>query len=180
MRLFMIRHGESINNLLKRYTGQSDVPLTELGREQAEAIRPVLADIPFGRVYSSDLSRAVDTQKLALPGFTAMQTPLLREIDVGSIAGLPIDTTGKLKRTDGENWEMVMERLKKFLSQLELDPCDYVAAFCHGGILKTMLELVLGTPYTKGNVINDNCNICVFEFDGIRWKLLVWNYGSKL
>ena len=50
MRLFMIRHGESINNLLKRYTGQSDVPLTELGREQAEAIRPVLADIPFGRV----------------------------------------------------------------------------------------------------------------------------------
>ena len=180
MRLFFVRHGESVNNLLKRYTGQSDVPLTELGRQQAEKIRPVLAGIPFERVYSSDLCRAVDTQKLALPGVTAIQTPLLREIDVGSIAGLPFDPTGKLKRTDGENWEMVAQRLKKFLSQLESDPCDYVAAFCHGGILKTMLELVLETPYTKGNVINDNCNICVFEFDGTRWKLLAWNYGCKV
>ena len=180
MKLLLIRHGESVNNLLKRYTGQSDVPLTALGRQQAEEIRPVLACIPFERVYSSDLCRAVDTQKLALPGFTAIQTPLLREIDVGSIAGLPFHPTAMAKRTDGENWEMVAQRLKKFLSQLESDPCGYVAAFCHGGILKTMLELVLETPYAKGNVINDNCNICVFEFDGTRWKLLAWNYGCKV
>ena len=117
---------------------------------------------------------------LYLIGGLYLLTPLLREIDVGSIAGLPIDPTGKLKRTDGETWEMVAQRLKKFLSQLESDPCDYAAAFCHGGVLKTMLELVLETPYAKSNVANGNCNICVFEFDGTRWKLLVWNYGSKV
>jgi len=180
MKLFLVRHGESINNLEKRYTGQSDVPLTALGRQQAMEIRPVLADIPFDRVYSSDLSRAVDTQKLALPGVEAVRTPLVREIDVGSIAGLPIDTTGKLKRTDGENWEMVGERLRRFLAQLEADPCDYVAVFAHGGILKTMLEFVLETPYNRRNVINENCCICVFEYAGEKWRLLSWNYGAKL
>ena len=89
MKVFFVRHGQSIANLQKIYAGQSDVPLTEKGREEAAAIAPILASISFDRVYSSDLSRAIETQQIALPGVEAdARSPLIREYDVGDIVGL--------------------------------------------------------------------------------------------
>ena len=87
MKLFLVRHGQTVTNLEQRWTGQMDVALTELGRQEAESIRPILEKFTFDKVFSSDLSRAVITQQLALPGYTAAQTPLLREFDVGTLAG---------------------------------------------------------------------------------------------
>ena len=89
MILFLVRHGQSVANVTKIYSGHNDVPLTEEGRAQAVALRPVLSELTFDRVYSSDLSRAIDTQLLALPGVEGIRTPLLREIDVGRAAGYP-------------------------------------------------------------------------------------------
>ena len=88
MKLFLVRHGQTTANQQKIYAGQTDVMLTEQGRQEAEAIRPILEKFTFDRVYSSDLTRALDTQKLALPGATAIQTPLLREFDEGSLVGM--------------------------------------------------------------------------------------------
>ena len=57
MKLFLIRHGQTTANVSRKaYCGQTDVPLTELGRQQAEAIRPILSRHQFDRVFSSDLS----------------------------------------------------------------------------------------------------------------------------
>ena len=80
MKLFLIRHGQSTANLVKTYAGQTDAPLTEQGRLEAEQIRPILGKFSFDRVYSSDLTRAIDTQRIALPDAVAETTPLLREI----------------------------------------------------------------------------------------------------
>ena len=90
MLLFLIRHGQTTANETGTYSGQTDVMLTELGKAQAEAIRPVLAQYKFDRVYSSDLTRAIDTQKLAIPEAQGICSPLLREMDVGSLAGQSI------------------------------------------------------------------------------------------
>ena len=79
MKLFMIRHGQTTANETVTYAGQTDAKLTELGKQQAAAIAPVLEGIPFDKVYSSDLSRAYVTQQLALPDYTATLLPLLRE-----------------------------------------------------------------------------------------------------
>ena len=66
MLLFLIRHGQTTANETGTYSGQTDVMLTELGKAQAEAIRPVLAQYKFDRVYSSPLSRAVHTAELIM------------------------------------------------------------------------------------------------------------------
>lgn len=186
MKLFLIRHGQTTTNVSKIHTGQADVPLTEQGCREAEQIRPILAEIPFDRVYSSDLSRAVNTQKLALPDVQAELTPLLREFDVGSLAGVPflqVKPNGGLRgyaAYGGESTEMVCDRIRKFLKMLEADPCENVAAFVHNGIMNCMLRVVLQSDFVGGAVKSNNCAINVFEFDGTRWRLLAWNYMGKV
>lgn len=188
MRLFMIRHGQTENNVRNVFTGQDDIFLTEEGRKQAMALRPILEKITFDRVYSSDLTRAMQTQQLAMPGVSAQATPLLREIHVGSLAGAHVsevrklcaDAPGHYRPFGGEDPEDVKARVRTFLRELEEDPCDYAAAFCHGGILRNTLNCVLNLDVNVTNLLNPNCNIVVFDYNGKNWRLLAWNYGGTL
>lgn len=191
MKLFLVRHGQTTANVDKIYAGQTDVKLTELGRQQARDIAPILAPFHFDKVYSSDLSRAIDTQMLALPGVVGEQTPLLREYDVGALVGRKfaevrqmdgprIGRTRDYSVYGGENAPMVADRIRKFLKILEEDPCENVAAFAHNGIMNTMLGIVLDADYDRSSVQSNNCAIHVFEFNGERWRLLAWNYMGKL
>lgn len=191
MKLFLIRHGQTTANDKKIYVGQTDVPLTQQGREQAMAIRPILEKFTFDKVYSSDLQRAIDTQKLALPFDNPIRTPLLREIDVGTAAGMAygepfVNQPEEYRRQGdysifgGENREMACLRIRKFLDELECDPCENVAAFAHNGILSCMLRIVLDAPIKSGAAYSPNCAIHVFEFTNGMWKLKAWNYMIDL
>lgn len=191
MKLFVIRHGQSQANLGKRYTGQFDVPLTDLGRQQAAALQPILAPISFDKVYSSDLIRAVDTCLLALPGAQIEKTPLLREVDVGSLVGKLFTEVGKFQpdeptmRPDftsfgGENIAMVSERAKEFLSMVESGDHACVAAFSHRGFMVCMLNLVLGTRIDRGAIRLDNCAVIVLDYDGKKWYLESVNYMKPI
>lgn len=191
MKLFLIRHGQTVSNNQKVYVGQTDVMLTQEGREQAMAIRPILEKFTFDRVYSSDLQRAVDTQLLALPFENPIRTPLLREIDVGSAAGKPL---GKLFENapervrlerdysyfGGESRAMACDRLRRFLAELEEDPCEYVAAFAHNGICGSMMRVLLGEQISLLPIHTPNCGIHVFEYANGVWRLKAWNYMGKL
>ena len=191
MRLFMVRHGQSTANLAKTYAGQSDAPLTEQGRQEAMQIRPILENIPFDKVYSSDLIRAIDTQKLALPGKEGIRLPVLREIDVGSVEGMYIPQVqaehGEKFRQGlayacfgGESTQDTRDRASAFLRLLEEDPCENVIAFSHNGYISSLLEVVLKTPVDRAAVRSANCAIHVFDFDGRIWRLTAWNYMKAL
>ena len=58
---YFVRHGESEGNAARIFTGQTDSPLTERGRRQAEAVATELARVKVDRIVSSDLSRTRDT-----------------------------------------------------------------------------------------------------------------------
>lgn len=193
MKVYTVRHGQTVANMEQRYSGQSDVKLTELGRSQAEGIRPVLADIPFDKVYSSDLSRAMDTQKLALPGYEAETTPLLREMNVGYLTGhtfaemrhltggeKPTSITGDYSPFGGENMDMICARVRQFMDMLEQQPYENVAIFAHNGVLNSFLQNVLEMRCDRSRLRNNNCGINVYEYDGKTWKLLAWNYMGKI
>ena len=191
MRLFFIRHGETMANATRTRVGQKDVPLNDKGRAQAAAIRPVLAEIPFDRVYASDLSRAIETQSIALPGRTPVVTPLLREYDIGSLVGRPVfdeenPDSDRLRRTrdftpyGGENPEMICRRVRQFLDMAEADPCENGAVFCHNGTLGAMLQVVLNAPIDQAAANSDNCAIHVIEFQAGKWRLAAWNYMRPL
>lgn len=90
MRLFLVRHGETEWNRERRIQGQVDVPLNERGRLQADGLAARLAREPLAAVYSSDLSRALETaQAIALPhGLPVAPEPSLRELRFGAWEGL--------------------------------------------------------------------------------------------
>lgn len=60
-KLYFVRHGESVSNLITQFAGSLDMPLTEKGRAQAELTAEFLREIPFSAVYASDLVRAYNT-----------------------------------------------------------------------------------------------------------------------
>ena len=83
MKLYVIRHGESENNVKECFTGWMDVDPTEKGIADAQKAGKLLEGVSFDRIYASDLRRAMDTAKSAIPGCTPIPEPLLREISVG-------------------------------------------------------------------------------------------------
>ena len=83
---WLVRHGETEWARLGRHTGRTDVPLTDVGRDQARALGRRLADHPFTLVLTSPLSRAAETTALA--GYPSAEVdPNLREWDYGDLEG---------------------------------------------------------------------------------------------
>ncbi len=85
MRLVVVRHGATANNLAAQFTGQLDVPLSPLGEQQALLLATALGHERFDALISSDLRRARATlaplaELLEQP---VRLNPALREIGVG-------------------------------------------------------------------------------------------------
>lgn len=94
-KLVLMRHGESQWNLENRFTGWTDVDLTETGRQQAWQAGELLKSqgFEFDLAYSSVLKRAVRTLWIALDALDAMYTPIglswrLNERHYGALQGL--------------------------------------------------------------------------------------------
>lgn len=94
-KLVLMRHGESQWNLENRFTGWTDVDLTETGREQARKAGELLKKegYTFDLAYSSVLKRAIRTLWIALDALDAMYTPVgvnwrLNERHYGALQGL--------------------------------------------------------------------------------------------
>ena len=94
-KLVLMRHGESQWNLENRFTGWTDVDLTETGREQARKAGELLKKegYTFDLAYSSGLKRAIRTLWIALDAMDAMYTPVgvnwrLNERHYGALQGL--------------------------------------------------------------------------------------------
>ena len=184
MKVYLIRHGESETNLQKRWTGWADVPLTEKGREDARRAGELLRGLTFDKVYTSDLSRAIETAKEAIPGCSYEADILLREINVGTLAKMPLSTPTDEQRAripkhgyvdfGGETREEFSGRINRFMRRLEELNCENVALFSHAGWLCGMLNEVLGTSIPRKNLCCNNCTLGVFEYtDGV-WRLYSW------
>jgi len=90
--IYMVRHGETPWNVEGRYQGQLDPPLTEKGRQQAQATAGKLAALDFAAIYSSDLARARQTAEAlaAQIGLPVQFDARLREIHQGEWQGVLI------------------------------------------------------------------------------------------
>ena len=77
-KLVLLRHGESQWNLEKRFTGWSDIDLTDKGRAGAVKAGEIMkgAGVNFDEVHTSKLNRAIETAQLAQKGMSAQWVPL--------------------------------------------------------------------------------------------------------
>ena len=159
MRLLLARHGETEWSLSKQHTGLTDVPLTENGRRQAEALRGLLAERPVEKAYTSPLGRAAETARLA--GFPdAEPRDELLEFDYGEYEGR---TTADIRaeRPDwylwrdgspgGESAAQVADRVGRLIVELREEGVD-AALFGHGHALRALAARWLGLGPEAGGL----------------------------
>ena len=108
MRLFLLRHAQSVWNRERRYQGWTDSALTDLGRSQAEAAGKALAAEPLVAVYASTLTRARDTAAtIAAPhGLPVHEDADFREMAFGAWEGRTLD---EVRAEDPEDYRVWAE-----------------------------------------------------------------------
>jgi 2,3-bisphosphoglycerate-dependent phosphoglycerate mutase len=187
-RLYLIRHGQSAGNAEGRFGGHGPTPLSKLGEKQAEMTGQALANEGITAIYSSDLSRAVQTAEplSRITGIPIEQRSAFRERNVGVLEGLTFDesketfpkdyyalinrnvhhviTNGEsyrhlLRRSSGELWEILRNHIG-----------GRVAIFSHTGAicfltLHLMDAIRRDTKQTPW-IVTSNCGINRFEIRG--------------
>ena len=185
MLLYMIRHGQSEDNAVKRFSGWANCPLSEKGMNDARETAKRLGDVRFDKVYSSDTLRARQTCEIIRPDADPVFTDRLREINVGELSGKLERIENELLEINddrrardyrfygGENTADQMARVRGFIETVEKDS-GTVAAFCHEGTIKCALTIVEDSE----TFINGDCKngaICIFEYSEGEWSLLEWD-----
>ena len=146
--LYLVRHGETVDNVNQIMQGQTQGQLTENGIRQAQEVRDHLASEDFSAIISSDLKRSVDTAKIiAEPhDLEVVQTPLLRERDWGGFTGRFIpDLKGEVWPDDIETLENLLSRAGEFIAFVKKTyPGKKVLAVGHGIVNKAVLAVYYG------------------------------------
>ena len=191
--LILIRHGETAWNRERRKQGQTDTPLSDTGRAQAQAVGERLARYPFAALYSSDLSRTLDTATAVAERLALKVQPLalLRERHYGIFQGITA-LEGKEKLPDayanylsrvahyrfetGESLQCFSDRARNAMEwMLHRHQGQTIAAISHGGVLDVLYRHATGrTLESRRDFDIPNCALNWFLHDGQRWHLESW------
>jgi broad specificity phosphatase PhoE len=168
-RLWLIRHAEVERRYQKSFGGRIDMNLSPRGRTQAGILAVSLSPQPFDAVYSSPMKRVRQTLAPALK--TGLPTPVilpgLREVDFGDWTGYdwfavqkkfgvhPYDWLDEIARGAVPRGESAMDfraRVEPCLFDIiEKHPGGNIAVFCHGGVIRMILSILLDLPLPKTN-----------------------------
>lgn len=146
--LYLVRHGETKDNVAKIMQGQRQGELTPAGIAQMEELAVSLSEIHFGAIISSDLQRAYDSaqkfgHRLNLSVYT---TSLLRERDWGDFTGCYIPDLKSLPMPENvEKMEVLLQRAKSLLEWVKMTfPDKTILAVGHGIINKAIQAVHYG------------------------------------
>ena len=162
LRIYFVRHGETVWNTLKIFQGRSNSPLTELGVEQAKKLSQHLKDIDFKKVYSSPQDRALQTTKLLLGDKNMEITTIdeFQEINMGKVEGIPREEFEKNypieyhnfwnnamdynpSAYNGESYEEILDRVKLGLEKLIKENNNgNILVISHGVTLKAIFNII--------------------------------------
>lgn len=208
MKLYCVRHGESVLNMGGRVHQSPHTPLSQTGIKQARLVAKRFKDIPVDVIIASDFIRARHTAEIIheTVGKTIEFSPLLRELKKPTeIEGKAYDDPEVVryreahqkhmrdpnwKYSDDESFAEFRDRGQAFLRFVEQR--DEAALLCvsHGQFLNMVAALVtIGydnlTPENLHHFYSHtwmtNTGVTIFEqWEGGKWCLLSWNDHSHL
>ncbi|MDP2872418.1 MAG: histidine phosphatase family protein [Bacillota bacterium] len=203
-RALIIRHGRTEYNRSNQFRGRLDIPLDEIGLEQAQRVCEVLAGPPEGwgppvAIFTSPLTRARQTAApLALiTGLEPVVHDGLHDVDVGEWQGRPGDEVKaqypaayRMWETEpadfvfpgGESLRAAQDRVMRTLAEiLSRFPGRTVALFTHRVPAKLLIAGVMRAgPEAFWRMRIDNGSISVVEFDGRDYVLTLANSTAHL
>ena len=184
MELILVRHGETEWSRSGQHTGRTDLPLTDEGRAEGAASRPIVEQLLNGRkprIFTSPRARAVATAELILPGLDKTVAPQIAEFDYGEYEGL---TTAEIRSRqpdwdiwrdgcpDGETTDAVGARADDFLAGVD----GLVVAFSHGHMLRILAARFLGLPAAQGRIFTlDTAAVSVLKIVRGAPVVALWN-----
>jgi broad specificity phosphatase PhoE len=182
--IWLVRHGETAWSASGRHTGRTDIPLTDDGVRQAEALARRLAGARFALVLTSPLARARETCRLAGLAAAAEVDPDLAEWDYGALEGrtsaeirgeIPGWTIWDGPVPGGETADQVGARADRVLARA-LEGGGDVALFAHGHVLRVTAARWLGLPATEGRLFAlDTASVSVLGHEQEHRVVRCWN-----
>ena len=171
MHMFIVRHGETVENVGQIHQGHMHGTLTEKGREQAGRLAERLKSERFDIIYSSDLGRAADTAKIIAayhPGTPVRYAKELRERDMASYEGKPWEDEWDwedLPKNVEQNASM-MDRARRFLERAyHRHIGGTILVVSHGGLINALLAAIDGREMAEERfVLLGNTSITIVEF----------------
>ena len=144
--LWLVRHGETVENSKAILSGWIEAQLSEKGIAQAKTLAPVLAPVHFDAAFVSPLQRAKDTAHYA--GMNPTVVEAIKEFSYGDYDGQRLDDIPKqwvddlfafnnFKTPNGETIEDVQKRATNFIRTL---PNGRYILFCHGGTIRSIVQ----------------------------------------
>jgi len=200
LRISLVRHGETAENLQMRYLGIRDVPLTSNGRRQARRAAAALSKLPIRAIVSSPLRRTADTavQIQKACGVELRLDSRLAEGSFGRWEGLTRDEVIRLGSPDvelltrwesdptcappgGESFQSLQTRVVSLADQLTREfSGSSVVLVSHVGPIKALLATALEMPLQSSRrFFLDPCTISVVEW-GAQPILRLFNSHAHL
>lgn len=158
LQLYFVRHGETEWSLSGQHTGDTDIPLTRHGQEEARALLPCLRKLQFTRVLTSPRQRARKTCELTGLGMLAEIEPDLSEWDYGDYEGRRSDEIREQRPgwtvfrdgcPNGETPTYISNRADRLITRL-LTMEGNVALFSHGHFGAVLAARWVGLPVIEG------------------------------
>jgi probable phosphoglycerate mutase len=205
-RLVLWRHGQTLWNAENRHQGQIDIPLNDVGREQARHAAQTLLAMKPTHVIASDLERALETGQILadLAGVSFSTDERLRETFAGEWQGMTRDEIvakypadyaawggdSEIRPGGGETrWE-VSQRVVAAIedSLLNIPAGGTLVVASHGGALRSALGRLLGLDPRQWTILGVLANAqwsVLSELDenmpklpDLKWRLQEYNAGS--
>jgi len=166
LRILLVRHGETDWNRIKRFQGRSDVELNKRGRAQAKALALTLREEPLKAIYSSPITRAIETAKAINRYHQASleQRDGLMEMDLGDFEGLHprdlrneqseflrkwLEDPASVRMPNGETLQEVQERAWAVVQEVTKTYHHGSVLLCsHNFVNLTILCKILGLEIT--------------------------------
>jgi glucosyl-3-phosphoglycerate phosphatase len=198
-RLVLWRHGRTEWNLLGKAQGHAQVPLDDVGLEQASVASARLASYRPGFIWSSDLVRAAQTaDALArLTGLEVRQDKRLREFDVGERQGMTMEEFISTRPDLYRQWAQgdrgveipaaepaddVAARMREVLGEAAdaVRPGQTGVVVGHGASLRVGIAAFLSLQPKHWTMFRgmSNCAWAVLEDDGELWGWRVVDYNA--
>ena len=202
LRIYFVRHGETVWNTLKIFQGRSNSPLTEVGVEQAKKLSQYLNNIDFKKVYSSPQDRALQTTKLLLGDKNMEITTIdeFQEINMGKVEGIPREEFEKNypieyhnfwnnaleynpSAYNGESYEEILDRVKLGLEKLIKENNNgNILVISHGVTLKAIFNIIneKGIDEFSKQPVPENTSTTIVEYDSNGFKIIKFSDTEHL
>ena len=197
--IYLIRHGQTVSNTLKRIQGQSDSPLTEFGVQQAHQVGKRLPQFKLNHLFTSPLGRAKTTAEI-IGSYTGLKPSIeerLQEISFGDVEGLTWkdvenlhpersiewrDHHNHIALPGGESRTTAVDRASSAINEIsERFKGEKIAVVTHGGILAALFAWILKIPSgERPQCLIENTSVNIIRIRDGAWKIKTWGDVSHL